>query len=270
MRPPRPRPASSSSGPELRCRRRARARRLRAPGPARRRGRAGPARGPRALRREPRARTGHNAFPAQRRSSAGARSAAASPATAGSISQPTGWSRPDELDTAPACLLHCRPWANLSAMASRALQRMTLAEFLDWDDGSDRRHQLVDGIPTMMAPALEAHGELAISIGAETKPPPAALPGDRRGGHHDPGSAGYVLCGRPRDHLRTARAGTAHRRPAGSSRRGALTLDRPGRSLAQVADTGPCRRPWRSSWPSPTSAGSSCSGAPPTAGGSRT
>ena len=54
-------------------------------------------------------------------------------------------------------------------MASRALQRMTLAEFLDWDDGSDRRHQLVDGIPTMMAPALEAHGELAISIGAEIR-----------------------------------------------------------------------------------------------------
>ena len=46
---------------------------------------------------------------------------------------------------------------------------MTLAEFLDWDDGTDRRHQLVDGIPTMMAPTLEAHGELAVNIGAEIR-----------------------------------------------------------------------------------------------------
>jgi Uma2 family endonuclease len=46
---------------------------------------------------------------------------------------------------------------------------MTLAEFLDWDDGSDRRHQLVDGIPIMMAPTLETHGELAINIGAEIR-----------------------------------------------------------------------------------------------------
>ena len=46
---------------------------------------------------------------------------------------------------------------------------MSLAEFLDWDDGSDRRHQLVDGVPIMMAPALEAHGELAVNIGAEIR-----------------------------------------------------------------------------------------------------
>ena len=39
---------------------------------------------------------------------------------------------------------------------------MTIAEFLEWDDGTDRRHQLVDGMPVMMmAPATEAHGELA-------------------------------------------------------------------------------------------------------------
>jgi Uma2 family endonuclease len=52
-------------------------------------------------------------------------------------------------------------------MASKAVQRMTLAEFLEWDDGTDRRHELADGIPIMMAPTLEAHGELAINIGAE-------------------------------------------------------------------------------------------------------
>jgi Uma2 family endonuclease len=54
-------------------------------------------------------------------------------------------------------------------MASRAPQRMTLAEFLEWDDGTDRRYQLVDGLPVMMAPAVEAHGELALSMGAEIR-----------------------------------------------------------------------------------------------------
>jgi Uma2 family endonuclease len=46
---------------------------------------------------------------------------------------------------------------------------MTLAEFLDWDDGSDRRYELVGGIAVMMAPASEAHGELALALGAEIR-----------------------------------------------------------------------------------------------------
>jgi Uma2 family endonuclease len=46
---------------------------------------------------------------------------------------------------------------------------MTIAEFLEWDDGTNRRYQLVDGVPVMMAPTLEAHGELAINIGAEIR-----------------------------------------------------------------------------------------------------
>jgi Uma2 family endonuclease len=46
---------------------------------------------------------------------------------------------------------------------------MTVAEFLEWDDGTDRRYQLVDGVPVMMALTLEAHGELAINIGAEIR-----------------------------------------------------------------------------------------------------
>ena len=33
-------------------------------------------------------------------------------------------------------------------------QRMTLAEFLEWDDGTDRRYELLDGMPVMMAPSL--------------------------------------------------------------------------------------------------------------------
>jgi len=60
-------------------------------------------------------------------------------------------------------------------MASLAPERMTLAEFLEWDDGSDRRYELLDGIPVMMAPSLEAHGELAarltIEIGTRLQPP---------------------------------------------------------------------------------------------------
>jgi Uma2 family endonuclease len=51
---------------------------------------------------------------------------------------------------------------------------MTLAEFLAWDDGTDRRYELLDGVPVMMAPSLEAHGEfaaaLAITIGNRLKP----------------------------------------------------------------------------------------------------
>ena len=43
---------------------------------------------------------------------------------------------------------------------------MTLAEFLEWDDGTDRRYQLIDGVPVMMAPPLEAHGELVASLTA--------------------------------------------------------------------------------------------------------
>jgi len=60
-------------------------------------------------------------------------------------------------------------------MASPAPKRMTLAEFLEWDEGTDRRYELLDGVPVMMAPSLEAHGELAVALGAEirarVKPP---------------------------------------------------------------------------------------------------
>ena len=54
-------------------------------------------------------------------------------------------------------------------MASRAPQRMTLAAFLEWDDGTDRRYQLLDGVPVMMAPAAEAHGELAAALAGEIR-----------------------------------------------------------------------------------------------------
>lgn len=46
---------------------------------------------------------------------------------------------------------------------------MTLAEFLGWDDGSDRRYELVDGLAVMMAPTTEAHGELGAALAAEIR-----------------------------------------------------------------------------------------------------
>ena len=46
---------------------------------------------------------------------------------------------------------------------------MTLAAFLEWDDGTDRRYQLFDGVPIMMAPATEAHGELAAALAGEIR-----------------------------------------------------------------------------------------------------
>jgi len=52
-------------------------------------------------------------------------------------------------------------------MASHAPQRMTLAAFLEWDDGTERRYQLRDGVPVMMAPRAEAHGELAAALMVE-------------------------------------------------------------------------------------------------------
>jgi Uma2 family endonuclease len=54
-------------------------------------------------------------------------------------------------------------------MASPAPKLMTIAEFLEWDDGTDRRFELLDGAPVMMAPAVEAHGELAVALGAEIR-----------------------------------------------------------------------------------------------------
>lgn len=65
-------------------------------------------------------------------------------------------------------------------MADPAIRRMTLAEFLDWDDGTDRRYELIDGVPVAMAPALPRHSRLKNRLGAffETRltPPCAAYP----------------------------------------------------------------------------------------------
>jgi Uma2 family endonuclease len=63
----------------------------------------------------------------------------------------------------------------LSSMAEAAEKRMSLAEFLEWDDGPDTRYELIAGRPVATAPPIEAHGtivaNLAAAILARLKPP---------------------------------------------------------------------------------------------------
>jgi len=42
-------------------------------------------------------------------------------------------------------------------MASPAPRRMTLDEFLQWDDGTDTRYELIEGEIVAMAPAMPDH-----------------------------------------------------------------------------------------------------------------
>lgn len=49
-------------------------------------------------------------------------------------------------------------------MAEPAIRRMTLDEFLLWDDGTDTRYELIDGFPVAMAPPAEAHRILAVRL----------------------------------------------------------------------------------------------------------
>ncbi len=61
-------------------------------------------------------------------------------------------------------------------MATRAPhRRMTLAEFLDWDDGTDTRYELIDGEAVAMAPGMPAHARIVSNlvgaIGQGLRPP---------------------------------------------------------------------------------------------------
>jgi Uma2 family endonuclease len=51
-------------------------------------------------------------------------------------------------------------------VSEAAVKRMTVAEFLDWEDGTDTRYELVAGLPLAMAPPAVAHGILALRLGA--------------------------------------------------------------------------------------------------------
>jgi len=58
---------------------------------------------------------------------------------------------------------------------------MTLTEFLDWDDGTDTRYELLDGEVVAMAPPLPAHAiilpNLVRALGASVRPPCVMLSG---------------------------------------------------------------------------------------------
>lgn len=60
-------------------------------------------------------------------------------------------------------------------MAQQAMQRMTVTEFLTFEDGTDTRYQLIDGDLMAMAPPARGHGALAARlirlVGSVLKPP---------------------------------------------------------------------------------------------------
>ncbi len=62
-------------------------------------------------------------------------------------------------------------------MPDTAPRRMTVEEFLGWDDGTDRRYELIDGVPVAMAPPRTAHriivANLALHLGIalQDRPP---------------------------------------------------------------------------------------------------
>jgi Uma2 family endonuclease len=67
------------------------------------------------------------------------------------------------------------------AMAEPAEKRWTVEEFLAWDDGTDRRYELVDGRIMAMAPPSEALANIVINLGAELRSrlrPPCRVVGE--------------------------------------------------------------------------------------------
>ena len=66
-------------------------------------------------------------------------------------------------------------------MAASAPKRMTLVEFLEWDDGTDTLYQLIDGRVVTMPPASDAHGTIVMNLGLAIGPqltPPCRIVGN--------------------------------------------------------------------------------------------
>ena len=57
-----------------------------------------------------------------------------------------------------------------SCMAEPAEKRMSLAAFLEWDDGTDARYELLDRRIVAMAPPIEAHGTIVANLAAALRP----------------------------------------------------------------------------------------------------
>jgi Uma2 family endonuclease len=54
-------------------------------------------------------------------------------------------------------------------MAEVAEKRMTVAEFLTWDDGTDTRYELIDGRSVAMAPVAPSHSVITLNLGHELR-----------------------------------------------------------------------------------------------------
>jgi Uma2 family endonuclease len=54
-------------------------------------------------------------------------------------------------------------------MADLAEKRMTVAEFLTWDDGTDTRYELINGRPVAMAPVAPSHSVIVANLTHELK-----------------------------------------------------------------------------------------------------
>ncbi|WP_448202557.1 Uma2 family endonuclease [Azospirillum sp. sgz302134] len=49
-------------------------------------------------------------------------------------------------------------------MSELAYKRMTVDDFLVWEDGTDTRYELIDGVPFAMAPTYAAHQIIAVNV----------------------------------------------------------------------------------------------------------
>jgi hypothetical protein len=66
-------------------------------------------------------------------------------------------------------------------MSEAAVKRMTVSEFLRWEDGSDTRYELLGGLSVAMAPSSVAQGMLAAHLCGRDWVGPAVATAWRRG-----------------------------------------------------------------------------------------
>ena len=97
-------------------------------------------------------------------------------------------------------------WNNLTrngrlTFMEHARKPVTVAEFLGWHDGTDIRHELVDGVIVAMAPSAPMHGVIAARairlLGSKLRPPcePISEPGVQTTGETVRHVDVAVICG---------------------------------------------------------------------------
>jgi Uma2 family endonuclease len=78
-------------------------------------------------------------------------------------------------------------------MAEPAIRRMSLDEFLRWDDGTETRYELINGRPKAMAPTLKRQSILSTRLSVTIEWAPAS------GRRCDVQSCAGLIMGRPAD-----------------------------------------------------------------------